>query len=220
MIKIKNNRLKAFIFDLDGVITDTAEYHYLSWKKLAKEENIPFDREDNEQLRGVSRRRSLELLLKDKKGNYSEEEMQEMMERKNNYYQEYINTITSDDLLPGIKGILTQLKDSNYKLAIASASKNAKPVVKNLGIEELFDTISDGYSVEKTKPAPDLFLHTARNLGVEPGECAVVEDAESGIEAALAAGMLAIGIGPTERVGKAHYRYDTVADIDLEEILG
>jgi beta-phosphoglucomutase len=220
VIKIKNNRLKAFIFDLDGVITDTAEYHYLSWKKLAKEENIPFDREDNEQLRGVSRRRSLELLLKDKKGNYSEEEMQEMMERKNNYYQEYINTITSDDLLPGIKGILTQLKDSNYKLAIASASKNAKPVVKNLGIEELFDTISDGYSVEKTKPAPDLFLHTARNLGVEPGECAVVEDAESGIEAALAAGMLAIGIGPTERVGKAHYRYDTVADIDLEEILG
>jgi len=212
--------IKAFIFDLDGVITDTAEYHYLSWKKLAKEENIPFDREDNEQLRGVSRRRSLELLLKDKKGNYSEEEMQEMMERKNNYYQEYINTITSDDLLPGIKGILTQLKDSNYKLAIASASKNAKPVVKNLGIEELFDTISDGYSVEKTKPAPDLFLHTARNLGVEPGECAVVEDAESGIEAALAAGMLAIGIGPTERVGKAHYRYDTVADIDLEEILG
>ncbi len=212
--------IKALIFDLDGVITDTAEYHYLGWKKLAEEENIPFTREDNEQLRGVSRRRSLELLLKDKISAYTEEEIQEMMDRKNNYYQEYIKTVTADDLLPGIKGILTQLRQKDYKLAIASASKNAKPVVQNLGIEEFFNTISDGYSVEKTKPAPDLFLHTARNLGVEPGDCVVIEDAESGIEAALAAGMLAIGIGPAERVGKAHYRYDTVADINLEEILG
>ncbi len=218
MIKIKKN-LEAFIFDLDGVITDTAEYHFLSWKRLAEGENITFTREDNEQLRGVSRRKSLELVLNNKKGNYSEEKIQEMMKRKNKYYQEYIKTVTPDNLLPGIKKFLEELQTRNYKLAVASASKNAKSVIKSLGIGNMFETISDGYSVEKTKPAPDLFLFTAEKLGVEPEDCAVVEDAEAGIEAALAAGMLAIGIGPEERVGKAHIRFDQVVDLNLEKIL-
>ncbi|MDI3547437.1 MAG: beta-phosphoglucomutase [Halanaerobiales bacterium] len=212
-----SRKLEAFIFDLDGVITDTAEFHYLSWKRLADEEGIPFSRKDNEQLRGVSRRRSLELLLKGKE--LPEKKMQEMMDRKNGYYRELIKTITPDNLLPGVEEILEYLKEKGIKMAIASASKNARPVIKNLGIEDMFDTIADGYSVQKTKPAPDLFLHAAKEMGVEPPACAVVEDAESGIEAALAAGMLAIGIGPEERVGKAHYRYDQVADIELEKIL-
>jgi len=145
--------------------------------------------------------------------------MQEMMDRKNNYYKELINQITEDDLLPGVKELLEELKRRGYKIAVASASKNAKTVIHNLGIEDLFDAICDGYSVQKTKPAPDLFLYTAKKMGIEPEACAVVEDAEAGIESALAANMVAIGIGPEERVGKAHYRYDTVADINLEDIL-
>src|SRR5690554_2355248 len=213
------NKLKAFIFDLDGVITDTSEYHYLAWKRLAEEEGIFFNRKDNEQLRGVSRRKSLELLLRDRKDDYTEKELQEMMEIKNGYYQEYINTITPDALLPGIMKILNELKDRGFKMAIASASKNTRTVVNNLEIGEFFDTISDGYSVEKTKPAPDLFLHTAAKMGIKAEYCVVVEDAEAGVEAALAAGMLAVGIGPQKRVGRAHYRYERVAELNLEEIL-
>lgn len=142
-----------------------------------------------------------------------------MMDRKNNYYKEFIKQITEEDLLPGAKELLDELKSRGYKLAVASASKNAKPVIKNLGVEHVFDQISDGYSVEKTKPAPDLFLYTAKQLGLKPEECVVIEDAEAGIEAALAAGMTAVGIGPEERVGKAHFRYDKVADINLDDIL-
>lgn len=216
MILIKRE-LKAFIFDLDGVITDTAEFHYQGWKRLAGEEGIPFNREDNEQLRGISRRKSLELILKGKE--VSEEKMQEMMDRKNSYYQELIATITEDNLLPGVLDLLEELKSRGYKLAVASASRNAKPVVKNLGIGGIFETVSDGYSVENTKPEPDLFLHTADVLGVEPEACVVVEDAEAGVEAALAAGMVAVGIGPEERVGKADYRYDRVAEIRLADII-
>ncbi|MFP4660674.1 MAG: beta-phosphoglucomutase [Halanaerobiales bacterium] len=208
---------EAFIFDLDGVITDTAEFHFKAWKRLADEEGIPFNRETNEDLRGVSRRKSLEIILNGRAA--SEESIEEMMARKNSYYQDFIARITSDDMLPGAKEILEELKEKGYKLAVASASKNAKPVIENLDISDIFDTISDGYSVKNTKPAPDLFLHTAEKMGVEPIMCAVFEDAEAGIEAALEAGMTAIGIGPEERVGKAHFRYDEVKDVDLNEIL-
>lgn len=212
-----HKKVNAFIFDLDGVITDTAEFHFQAWKRLAEEEGIEFAREDNEQLRGVSRRKSLELLLGDKK--VSEEKMQEMMDRKNGYYQDFIKQITPEDLLPGAKELLVKLKKRGYKLAVASASKNCKTVIENLEIGDIFDTISDGYSVKKTKPAPDLFLYTAEKMNEKPENCAVLEDAEAGIEAALAADMLAIGIGPEERVGKAHFRYDRVKDLKIEEII-
>ncbi len=209
--------VKAFIFDLDGVITDTAEYHYQAWKRLADEEGLPFDREKNEKLRGVSRRECLRLILNGKK--VPEEEMEAMMERKNNYYKELIENVTRQDILPGVKELLTELRASGYKIAIASVSKNAKTVLNGLGIIDLFDAISDGYSVKNSKPAPDLFLHAAEQLGIAPEYCAVVEDAEAGIEGALAANMLAIGIGPKERVGKAHYRHNETKDINLNELL-
>lgn len=209
--------LRAFIFDLDGVITDTAEFHYQAWKRLAEEESIPFTRKDNEELRGVSRERSLELLIGDRE--YSEHEKKVLMERKNRYYQDLVAAITSDDLLPGAGNIIKRLKNNGYKLAVASASKNAKTVIKNLGLEDTFDTITDGYSVKNGKPAPDLFLYTADKIGVLPEYCAVLEDAKSGVEAALAANMMAIGIGPAERVGAADYVYNTIADVDLNEIL-
>jgi len=209
--------VRAFIFDLDGVLTDTAEYHYLAWKRMAEEEGLSFNRQDNEKLRGVSRRASLELVLNGR--DLPEERMQELMDRKNGYYCDYIKTITERDLLPGAEELLTALKAAGYKLALASASKNAPMVVERLGIEPYFDAIAHGGSVEKTKPAPDLFLYTADKLGLEPRYCVVVEDAAAGIDAAKAAGMAAIGIGPPERVGAADVCFPSVADIEPGEIL-
>ncbi|WP_392481215.1 beta-phosphoglucomutase [Nostoc sp. C110] len=194
--------IQGFIFDLDGVLTDTAELHYLGWKKLADEEGIPFNRQDNEALRGVSRRASLMLILGDRP--YSEAQIQEMMERKNRYYVELIQNMTSKDLLPGAIAFLDELRQAGIKIGIGSASKNARTVIERLGIADKVDAIADGYSVQQPKPAPDLFLYSAKQLGLEPAQSVVVEDAAAGIEAALAAGMWAVGLGPVERVGAAH----------------
>ncbi len=194
--------IQGFIFDLDGVLTDTAELHYLAWQRLADEEGIPFNREANEALRGVSRRASLMLILGDRQ--YSEAKIQEMMERKNGYYVELIQNMTPQDLLPGAIAFLNELRQAGIKIGIGSASKNAHTVIERLGIADKIDAIADGYSVEQPKPAPDLFLYAAKQLGIEPEQSVVVEDAAAGVEAALAAGMWAIGIGPVERVGAAH----------------
>lgn len=193
--------IKAFIFDLDGVITDTANYHYLAWKKLADEIHVPFDREKNEELRGVSRRQSLLFLLDGKP--VGESQLSEWMEKKNNFYREYLKNITPSDLLPGVMVVLKTLKDKNIKIAIASASKNAKDVLNRLGINEYLDTVCDGYSVDNPKPAPDLFLYAAQQLGEQPIDCVIVEDAAAGITAGISAGMITVGIGPVSRVGKA-----------------
>jgi beta-phosphoglucomutase len=193
--------IKGFIFDLDGVLTDTAEYHFRGWKRLADEEGIPFTREDNEALRGIPRRDSLLIVLKGR--HYPEEKLQEMMERKNNYYLEFIREITPRDLLPGARELLEEIRAAGLKSALGSASKNAGEVIDRLGIRSLLDAISDGYSVDRQKPAPDLFLHAAKQLSLPPAECVVVEDAAAGVEAALAGGFRTIGIGPRERVGQA-----------------
>ena len=216
---MKNRKVQAFILDLDGVLTDTAEFHFRAWKRLADEEEVPFTRQDNEQLRGVSRRRSLELLLGDVLKRYSEEQIIEMMARKNGYYQEMLNGITQADFLPGAQELLEELKTREMKIAIGSASKNTRTVLTQLGILDWFDGISDGYSVQRAKPAPDVFVFAAGTVGVPVVNCVVVEDAESGVQAALTAGMVAVGIGPQERVGKAHFRYNITAEIDLDEIL-
>lgn len=209
--------IKGFIFDLDGVITDTAEYHYRGWKRLADEEGIPFTREDNEHLRGVSRRDSLMLILKGRE--YSEAQMQAMMTRKNNYYLEFIKEIAPQDLLPGAKELLEELRAAGYKVALGSASKNARDVLERLGIIQLFDAIADGYSVERQKPAPDLFLYAANALNLQPAECVVVEDAAAGIEAALAGGFRSIGLGPAERVGAAEVILPKLAGVKLAGLL-
>jgi len=212
-----NKKIEAFIFDLDGVLTDTAEYHYLAWKRLADEENLPFSRDDNEKLRGVSRRASLELILQGRQ--VSEKKKQEFMDRKNGYYQESIKSISRKDLLPGALPLLQELKSRHFRLALASASKNAPQVIESLGIAFFFDVIADGSSVEKAKPAPDLFLFAAQKMAVAPEYCIVVEDAEAGIAAAQAAGMATIGIGPEERVGAADYIYPSVAHIKLGDLV-
>ncbi len=216
MGKIKE-KIKAFIFDLDGVLTDTAEHHFLSWKRLCDEEGLSFNRKINEKLRGVSRKKSLEIILGDKK--VSEDKFAEMLERKNKYYQDSIRNISPGDLFPGAEDILEELKNKGIKLALGSSSKNARPVIEGLGIGKYFDAIADGNSVERAKPAPDLFLFAAERLGVSPGKCVVVEDAEAGIEAALEAEMFVVGIGPPERVGKSHIYFPSVTDIKLEEVL-
>ncbi|MCQ3929847.1 MAG: beta-phosphoglucomutase [Chloroflexi bacterium] len=193
----------GFIFDLDGVITDTAEYHYQAWKQVADEENIPFTRQDNEALRGVPRRRSLELLLKGRV--FPEDKLVEMETRKNTYYQALLENITPDDLLPGVFPFLTEAQVTGIRLGLGSASKNAMTVIRRLGIEPLFDAIGDGYCVVNHKPAPDLFIWVAGRLGLWPTHCFVFEDAEAGVDAAIAGGFHAVGIGPDERVGRAHY---------------
>ncbi len=209
--------IKSFIFDLDGVITDTAEYHYRGWKRLADEEHIPFTREDNEHLRGVARRESLMLILKDRV--YPEEKIQEMMERKNGYYLEFIKEISPRDLLPGAKELLEELRAAGLRNALGSASKNAGEVLDRLGIRSLFDAVSDGHSVKNQKPAPDLFLHAAEQLGLSPDECIVVEDAAAGIEAARAGGFKSIGLGPVERVGQADAVFPNLAGVRLNDVL-
>jgi beta-phosphoglucomutase len=193
--------IQAFIFDLDGVITDTAEFHFLAWKQLADEEGIPFTREDNEQLRGVSRRESLRRMLKGRP--IDEPTAEAWMERKNNYYKHYLETITPDNVLPGVMPFLKEAKEKGIRLGIGSASKNAKTVLERLGILNVFDGIGDGYSVVNTKPAPDLFVWVAGRLDVPPPQAVVFEDAEAGVEAALAAGFWAVGVG-TANVARAH----------------
>jgi kojibiose phosphorylase len=202
--------IRGFIFDVDGVLTDTAEYHYRAWQRLADEEGLPFDRQANEALRGVSRRESLMHIIGI--GQYSEADLQKMMERKNRYYVELIDKITPTDLFQGVVELLTQLRQAGIKIAIASASKNARTVIEKLGIGDLIDAIADGDSVDAPKPAPDIFLYAAKQIGLAPDRCVVVEDATVGVQAAIAAGMRSIGIGPITRVG--------AADILLPNLIG
>ncbi|MFH5070370.1 beta-phosphoglucomutase [Enterobacter cloacae complex sp. 2024EL-00215] len=208
---------KAFIFDLDGVITDTAELHYQAWQRMANEEGYFFNRDTNEKLRGVSRRASLEIILAGQQ--VSEAKMLELMERKNNYYVALLDTLTPADVLPGMESLLLELNARNIKVALASASKNARPIIHRLGLTSLFDAIGDGWSVMRSKPAPDVFLHAAGQVGVNANDCIVVEDAEAGVEAATLAGMRVIGIGPDERVGHATWRFEDTTKIKLGNIL-
>jgi beta-phosphoglucomutase len=208
--------IRAFIFDLDGVITDTAEFHYLAWKQLADEEGIEFTREDNEQLRGVSRRESLRRMLKGRP--IDEPTAQLWMERKNDYYRKYLETITPAHALPGVSHFLSEAKESGILLGIGSASKNAHDVLARLQLLSAFDAIGDGYSVVNTKPAPDLFIWVAGRLNVPPNHAVVFEDAEAGIDAALAGGFYTVGIG-SANVQRAHLITTGLGAITVKQVL-
>ena len=209
--------IKAFLFDLDGVLTDTSELHFLGWKRLAEEEGILFTREDNEALRGVSRRESLNLLLQGRQ--VSDQQAQEMMERKNGYYVELVRQMTPADLLPGAREMIEDIRRLGLKQAIVSSSKNAWLVLERLQIGELFDAVIDGNARARSKPHPDLFILAAQAVGVPLQNCLVVEDAQAGVQAAHAAGMPALGLGPQERVGAAELVFPSLADHTAREVL-
>ena len=183
---------KAWIFDLDGVICHTDEFHYLAWKRLCEDMGLGFDRVLNEQLRGVSRKESLEIILRHNKVVITEQEMQRAMEKKNEWYKEYLLQMTPHDLEPEVRPAILRLRSKGRKIAIGSSSKNTHLILGQLEIEDLFDIVVDGTMISKSKPDPEVFLKAAQLLGCPPARCLVVEDALSGIQAAIAAGMRAI----------------------------
>lgn len=209
--------IRGLVFDLDGVITDTAELHYRAWQRLADEVGVPFDRRANEALRGISRRESLRLLLGSR--TIAEADAVRLMDRKNGYYRHLLETMTPGDILPGSIELIERARNAGLRVALASASKNAPEVLERLGIADRFDAICDGNTVAAPKPAPDLFLAAAAQLGLAPRECVVFEDATEGVAAAHAAGMPAVGIGPVERVGSAEMVLNGLGEANLDAIV-
>lgn len=196
--------IKGFIFDLDGVIVDTAKYHYLAWKELANSINIDFTETENEQLKGVSRAESLQRILNWGNVELSETKFNRMMSDKNKIYLDYINGMDETDILPDVPRVLNFLKTHKQLIALGSASKNAKYILKKLDLFDEFHVIIDGASVTNPKPDPEVFLTAAEKLHVSPIDCFVFEDAEAGIEAANAAHMKTIGIGDPKILSKAN----------------
>ena len=195
---------KGVLFDLDGVITDTAEFHYRAWKKLGEEIGISIDRNFNEQLKGVSREDSLTLLLAygKKENDFSNEEFAALAKRKNEYYLEMIQEITPADVFPGIVPLLSELKDTGIKIALASASKNWPLLLDKMQLSDYFDAIADPSKVASGKPAPDIFLLAAKEIGLEATDCLGIEDAKAGIQAIIASGAYPVGVGRKEDLGE------------------
>lgn len=191
------------MFDLDGVIVDTAKYHYLAWQRLAAELGFEFTERDNERLKGVSRMRSLEILLEIGGLDPDDATKERLADKKNAWYVEYISRMDDSEVLPGVKSFLVHLRKAGIKIALGSASKNAMTIMNNIGMKDYFDAIIDGTKTSRAKPDPEVFLLGARELGVDPAKCVVFEDAEAGIEAAKAAGMFAVGIGSKEILRQA-----------------
>jgi len=196
---------KAFIFDLDGVIVDTAKYHFLAWRNLAQSLGFDFTEAQNELLKGVSRVKSLEILLKIGNVELTDEEKQKFLVKKNIEYLQYVNKMTADEILPGIKNLLNYLDENNIKYALGSASKNAPLILDKVGLLHRFKALVDGNDVSKAKPDPEVFLIGAQKLDMKPENCIVVEDAIAGVEAANAANMLSIGIGDAQLLSEADY---------------
>ncbi len=190
--------MKGFIFDLDGVIVNTARYHYLAWKRLADELGLAFSEQDNELLKGVSRTRSLEIILELNKRSMSQAEIDEYCARKNGYYVDYIREITPGDVLPGAAEFLEDARREGIRTALGSASKNARPILEKLQLAHLFDFVVDGTMVSQAKPDPEVFLTGAKALQLPPQDCVVFEDAVAGIVAAHNGGMKAVGVGNSE----------------------
>ena len=186
--------IKAVIFDLDGVIVSTDDCHYEAWKKMADEEDIYFDKTINNRLRGVSRMESLEIVLERATKEYSEEEKLQLAERKNGYYKEFITKLTPADILPGAMNTLDELRANGIKVAIGSSSKNTPVILKQIGLSDYFDAVSDGNNITNSKPDPEVFLKAADMLGIPYSECMIVEDADAGIEAGKRAGMKTVSV--------------------------
>ncbi len=211
--------IKGLLFDLDGVIVDTAVYHYQAWKKMANELGFDIDEEFNETLKGISRMDSIARILAHGKMTLPEDEVLKLATRKNDWYVEMINQMTEEHILPGISELVSQIKELGLKMALGSASKNAPIILERIGLAHMFEAVVDGNSVSRSKPDPEVFIKGAEALGLKNEECLVVEDAFAGIEAAHAANMKAIGIGTAENLPNADFILASFEGVDLEELL-
>jgi beta-phosphoglucomutase len=211
--------LKACLFDLDGVIVDTAKYHFIAWREIAKELGFVFREEDNEKLKGVSRMRSLEILLETGGLSLASEARTLLAEKKNSLYLHYILKMRPDDVLPGATEFLNDCRNNNLRIGLGSASRNATTILNRLRITDLFDVIVDGNKLTKGKPDPEVFLTGARELGVRPENCVVFEDAEAGIEAAIAARMFSVGIGDPAILKKANFVTAGLKELSVKQLV-
>jgi len=210
--------LLGSIFDLDGVIVDTAKYHFLAWKRLAEELGVDFTKEENEKLKGVSRMRSLEIILEMGGVKASEEEKLELATRKNTWFVEYLNNMSPDEILPGVNDFLEQLKSKGIKIALGSASKNARRALENIKMVEKFEVIVDGTMVSKAKPDPEVFIAAVDGLGLSPDNCIVFEDAVAGVKAAHNGGMKCIGVGDPQILDEAEIVISTFENLSWDEL--
>lgn len=211
--------MKACIFDLDGVIVDTAKYHFLAWKKLADQLGVNFTYADNERLKGVSRMESLETILKSGNITLGEQEKEELAAKKNNWFVEYLDNMSANETLPGVVSFLDDLDNNHIRKAIGSASKNAVLALRKIGLEDRFDLIIDGTMVSRAKPDPEVFLKAATGLGLAPGQCLVFEDAHAGIQAAHNGKMKCVGVGNPDILGEADVVIDSFSNINWKTIL-
>jgi beta-phosphoglucomutase len=209
----------ACIFDLDGVIVDTARYHFLAWKRLTDQLGIHFTEEDNERLKGVSRMASLEIILGIGNRKADERQKQEYAALKNSWYIDYISKMTPDEVLPGCLSFIRELRNADIRVAIGSASKNTPMILERVGIRELFDAIADGNNVTEAKPNPEVFIKAAEMVGIKPEKCVVFEDAVAGVQAALNAGMMCIGVGSSKILIKAHFVVHGLNEMNLSKLI-
>lgn len=206
------------IFDLDGVIVDTAKYHYLAWKRLATRLGFDFTEHDNERLKGVSRVESLKIILSIGQTTLSPEDFEFALKQKNDWYLDTINQIGPEEILPGVTGFLAEVRGRGIKTALGSASKNARLILERIGLLDQFDAIIDGNSVTNAKPDPEVFLAAAKAVGIPAERCVVFEDAAAGVEAALNAGMKCVGIGSADVLGKAHTLLPGFAGVNADTV--
>ncbi|AZK45072.1 beta-phosphoglucomutase [Paenibacillus lentus] len=210
--------IKACLFDLDGVLVDTAKYHYLAWKRLADELGFTFTEQDNEKLKGVSRMASLDILLSVGQLEFDDAKKLELAERKNSWYFESISKMDHSEILPGALEFLKACRENGLKTALGSASKNAMTILNNTGLTPYFDAIIDGTHTSQAKPDPEVFLLGAKALSVSPEQCVVFEDAEAGVEAAHRAGMSCVGIGSADTLGKAELIVPSLQEMTIDRL--
>jgi beta-phosphoglucomutase len=211
-------KILGCLFDMDGVIVDTAKHHYVAWKSLADELAIPFTEIENESLKGLSRIDSLECILRSGNLEVSSNTKIELMEKKNQLYLQIIGSMGPDDILPGVKDLILELRDKGIGICLGSSSKNASSILKTIGILDLFDGIIDGNNLTLSKPDPEVFIKGSKILGLTPSSCIVFEDAKSGIEAALSGGFFALGVGKEGALKRAHANVQDLAHMTFEKL--
>jgi len=206
-------KIKGIIFDLDGVLVHTDELHYRAWKKVADQLDIPFNREVNNRLRGVSRMESLEIVLENSNNTFTEEKKVKLASEKNELYRIYLEDLTPNDVQKEVRELLHSLKNKGYKLAIGSSSKNAGMILQKTNLNDMFDALSDGNNISNSKPHPEVFFKAAEFLLLPPEKCAVVEDARAGVDAAIAGGFICFAMGDAANYELAHHSLNTLPEL-------